>query len=151
MSLILCYCEKCGQTNAISDTELDNIKEEKCVNCDTIGYYKVVPKEYLTDGGLGIKTKLNDRFIENIVKSSPNYDQVCWDRREAFKEIQKHNNELLENDKVKQANVPKCPTCQSTNLKKITVTSKAMNTALFGLFGTKRHKTFHCNNCGYEW
>ena len=49
MSLILCYCEKCGQTNAISDTELDNIKEEKCVNCDTIGYYKVVPKEYLTD------------------------------------------------------------------------------------------------------
>ena len=103
MSLILCYCEKCGQTNAISDTELDNIKEEKCVNCDTIGYYKVVPKEYLTD------------------------------------------------DKVKQANVPKCPTCQSTNLKKITVTSKAMNTALFGLFGTKRHKTFHCNNCGYEW
>lgn len=46
---------------------------------------------------------------------------------------------------------PKCPTCQSTNLKKITVTSKAMNTALFGLFGTKRNKTFHCNNCGYEW
>lgn len=48
-------------------------------------------------------------------------------------------------------NKPKCPTCQSTNLKKITVTSKAMNTAMFGLFGTKRHKTFHCDNCGYEW
>ena len=48
-------------------------------------------------------------------------------------------------------NAPKCPTCQSTNLKKITATSKAMNTALFGLFGTKRHKTYHCNNCGYEW
>lgn len=50
-----------------------------------------------------------------------------------------------------QANVPKCPTCQSTNLKKITVASKTMDTAIFGLFGTKRHKTFHCNNCGYEW
>lgn len=49
-----------------------------------------------------------------------------------------------------QSNVSKYPTCQSTNLKKITVTSKAMNIALFGLFGTKRHKTFHCNNCGYE-
>lgn len=57
-----------------------------------------------------------------------------------------------EQEKIQQAqNIPKCPTCQSTNLKKITVTSKAMNTALFGLFGTKRHKTFHCNNCGYEW
>lgn len=48
-------------------------------------------------------------------------------------------------------NIPKCPTCQSTNLKKITVTSKAINTTMFGIFGTKRHKTFHCNNCGYEW
>ena len=46
---------------------------------------------------------------------------------------------------------PKCPTCSSTNLKKISVTSKAVNTAMFGIFGTKRHKTFHCNNCGYEW
>lgn len=48
-------------------------------------------------------------------------------------------------------NKPKCPTCQSTNLKKITATSKIVNTAMFGIFGTKRHKTFHCNNCGYEW
>ena len=48
-------------------------------------------------------------------------------------------------------NKPKCPTCQSTNLKKISTTSKVVNTAVWGIFGTKRHKTFHCNNCGYEW
>ena len=51
----------------------------------------------------------------------------------------------------KLLNKPKCPTCNSTNLKKISTTSKVVNTAVFGLFGTKRHKTFHCNNCGYEW
>ena len=48
-------------------------------------------------------------------------------------------------------NKPKCPTCQSQNLKKISATSKVVNTAVWGIFGTKRHKTFHCNNCGYEW
>lgn len=48
-------------------------------------------------------------------------------------------------------NKPKCPTCQSTNLKKISTTSKVVNTAVWGILGTKRHKTFHCNNCGYEW
>lgn len=48
-------------------------------------------------------------------------------------------------------NKPKCPTCQSINLKKISTTSKVVNTAMFGLLGTKRYKTFHCNNCGYEW
>ena len=48
-------------------------------------------------------------------------------------------------------NKPKCPTCNSTNLKKISTTSKVVNTAVFGLFGTKRFKQFHCNNCGFEW
>lgn len=48
-------------------------------------------------------------------------------------------------------NIPHCPTCGSTNIKKISTTSKAVNTVAFGIFGTKRHKTFHCNNCGYEW
>lgn len=52
---------------------------------------------------------------------------------------------------VKQANIPHCPTCGSTNIEKITATSKAVNTIVFGIFGTKRHKSFHCNNCKYEW
>ena len=61
------------------------------------------------------------------------------------------NQAACEMDRIAQQNKPKCPTCNSTNLKKITVTSKVMNTAMFGLFGTKRYKNFHCNNCGYEW
>ncbi|MFG6356325.1 MAG: hypothetical protein K1W26_05780 [Acetatifactor sp.] len=48
-------------------------------------------------------------------------------------------------------NKPKCPTCSSTNLKEISITSKIADTAMYGIFGTKRNKTFHCNNCGYEW
>ncbi|MBD5136046.1 MAG: hypothetical protein HDT39_08825 [Lachnospiraceae bacterium] len=61
------------------------------------------------------------------------------------------SNDVLEKNAVRNTLSPKCPTCSSTNLKKISVTSKAVNTAMFGIFGTKRHKTFHCNNCGYEW
>ena len=48
-------------------------------------------------------------------------------------------------------NKPKCPTCNSSNLKKISLTSKAVNTAVVGIFGTKRHKQINSNNCGYEW
>lgn len=58
-----------------------------------------------------------------------------------------HNNAIAQ----EWQNKPKCPTCNSTNLKKISATSKVVNTAVFGLFGTKRFKQFHCNNCGYEW
>lgn len=151
MSLILCYCEKCGQINAISNKELNNLKEEFCVGCDSIGYYKIVPQKYLTSGGLAIKTELNNKFVEDILKSSTNFDQECWDRREAFKEIQKHNNELLENDKIGQSNIPKCPTCDSTDIARISTTAKVVNTAMFGILGQKRKHQFKCNNCKYEW
>lgn len=40
-----------------------------------------------------------------------------------------------------------CPYCQSNNTKKITTTAKVINTSVFGIFGTKRFKQWHCNNC----
>ena len=66
-------------------------------------------------------------------------------QKEEFAKKQKQMNQSLSN------NIPKCPTCGSTNLKKITATQKASNAVLFGLFGNKRKKQFHCNTCGYEW
>lgn len=46
---------------------------------------------------------------------------------------------------------PRCPTCSSSNLRKITFGEKAGGFALLGVFSRKVHKQFHCNNCGYEW
>jgi len=43
--------------------------------------------------------------------------------------------------------IVQCPYCHSANTTKITATSKAVNTALFGFLGTKRHKQWHCNQC----
>ena len=48
-------------------------------------------------------------------------------------------------------NIPKCPTCGSTSLSKITATSKAVSVGLFGIFSQKVKKTWHCENCKYEW
>lgn len=49
------------------------------------------------------------------------------------------------------SNIPKCPTCSSTNITRISATSRVINAGMFGLLGNKRKKTFHCNNCKYEW
>lgn len=54
--------------------------------------------------------------------------------------------------KLQQAKfIPKCPICQSTNIKRVSGTSKAISVALFGLLSQKVKKQFHCNNCGYMW
>lgn len=43
--------------------------------------------------------------------------------------------------------IPKCPTCGSPDIKKISGVSKA----LWGIFSQKVHKQWRCNNCDNEW
>ena len=47
--------------------------------------------------------------------------------------------------------VPKCPTCGSQNLTRITGFDRVINAAIFGLLGNKRKYHWHCNNCKYDW
>lgn len=58
---------------------------------------------------------------------------------------------MEEERREREANRPKCPTCGSTKIKKVSATSKAVSVGLFGLFSQKVKKTWHCNSCGYEW
>lgn len=44
-----------------------------------------------------------------------------------------------------------CPYCHSTNVKKISGTSKAASVALWGIFSQKVRKNFHCNSCKSEF
>lgn len=49
--------------------------------------------------------------------------------------------------KAKEANLPKCPICGSTNLKKLSFTNKAISVGVFGLLSNKINKTWECKNC----
>ena len=52
---------------------------------------------------------------------------------------------------AEESNIPKCPTCGSTKLSKISTASKAGSVFLFGLLSQKVKKTWHCDNCKYEF
>lgn len=154
MSLII--CSECGKK--ISD------KATICIHCGC----PIKKDENLHASKRFVYMCMSDSCLSNPFKEFDEYKegiQVCPD---CGKQLEYYETEIINDDtdlvverykedfqrnmnSTQLLNVPKCPTCQSTNLKKITATSKAMNTALFGLFGMKRHKTFHCNNCGYEW
>ena len=56
-----------------------------------------------------------------------------------------------ESIKPQKQNVPKCPTCGSTKLSKVSTMSKAGSVIMWGLFSQKVKKTWHCDNCKYEW
>lgn len=48
-------------------------------------------------------------------------------------------------------NIPKCPICSSTKIRKISAMSKAASVAMWGVLSRKVHKQWHCDTCGSEW
>ena len=48
-------------------------------------------------------------------------------------------------------NLPKCPTCGSTNIEKISAGKKVKGSLLFGVFSSDVRNTMHCKNCGAKW
>ena len=52
---------------------------------------------------------------------------------------------------TKKANQPKCPTCGSTDIKKISTASKVLGAGMFGLFSKTSRSQFECKSCGYKF
>ncbi len=56
-----------------------------------------------------------------------------------------------EEERKRQANIPKCPTCGSTNIEKISAGKKMSGAFLFGIFSSDIRNTMHCKDCGAKW
>ena len=103
---------------------------------------------------------MKQKLIEDLVKTSPNFDKYYFDnainikgqKDEAFNAKIAHGKAVLEGkDKGNKFGVS-CPYCKATNVRKITVTSKAIHTSIFGLWGIGRNsKNYHCDHCGSDF
>lgn len=49
------------------------------------------------------------------------------------------------------ANIPRCPTCGSTNIKRISMSRKVVSAGFLGIASGSVLKTFECKNCKYRW
>ena len=125
-------CYTCGSDTLLTNDELNKIRQEIKASkgktleklLDDMKYRKV--QEYIT-----LKQNRDEKYPE-FIKNENIKAQV----NPSFAKAQK-------------TSVPEvvCPYCKSTNTKKITSKEKAVNIALFGIFGNKRKYQWHCNNC----
>lgn len=74
-------------------------------------------------------------------------------RHRQLLEQQQKNIARMQKEADKKNCIPQCPICRSTNIKKITLTKRAVKTAAFGAFGAvdDMGKTYQCNNCGSKF
>lgn len=101
------------------------------------------------------------KFIQELTNCSDDDAQQLWcELSEQYGT--KENNPAISDltpQQIAQANAqaqellnkPHCPTCGSTNIKKIGGIERGASIAAFGIFSKKINKTFKCGNCGYTW
>lgn len=125
---MLIKCPECGKE--ISD------QSKQCIHC---GYpLEEVYKDGTTKGTqIRVICKKCGYIAEIDERTSLGKCPLCG--KEQF--------EIIGTYQPKLRPIVECPYCHSTNTTKISATSKAVSTALFGIFGTKRYNQYHCNDC----
>ena len=90
--------------------------------------------------------------------------KFCKNKMEAWKPHISHTDFTLKNVQkkmepvrynksttVSQPNVPTCPTCHSTNVRRMSGLETGASIIVLGIFSRKINKTFQCNNCKCTW
>lgn len=161
---MLLYCAKCGLMY------LGTYNQEVCWICNSI--CRKVPSQYMVSlngeiSDIAIDKDKEQQFIEERIKNSPDFDQAMWDLRE--QKLEERQKEFNAQDDAaiisalragadpktafvnKGQNMPKCPTCGSTNIQEISGTKRWLSAGLFGLASSDVGKSWKCNNCGSKF
>ena len=145
---MLHYCKKCGRVVEI------NTQDITCDCCKSTVF--PVPEKYWLDGlDFLISNESKALLIEELVKTSPEFDQYLFDHRDEilakqsaeFDAKMAHGKAILE----EQGRRVTCSYCGSSNVKKIGLLNRAVSTELWGLGSKKIGKQWHCNNCGSDF
>lgn len=146
-------CDKCGCTDIMDKKEYTNLyntfqnaSEKKRQELRKAPEYQLICKyKFIVDK--------NNTIEKRKVQSAKDKEKFKQEQNQYYQSLQqKSYQKQVSKTKDEQKFVPKCPTCHSTNLSKITTAHKAGKIALFGIFGMGDNgKTWKCNNCGSKF
>lgn len=166
MGKIIYFCKSCSETG-------DNNRNLKYYSDEQLNYKKGYIYEDIAKGNTSVcpycdselikadiseedyillgKATNNNRQLLDAMVDLHKKDVIEYELKMSQFRNQYEQSQRVEKQKQESYNIPKCPTCSSTDITRISTTAKVVNAGMFGLFGNKRKKTFHCNSCKYEW
>lgn len=151
------YCPICGETQML----LNNCYVRQCIGCrQTVMLIdSLYEDKYYQEKSIklfGNPTHWHEILIDEEISRNPHFKKELVGSKMSKEEHDKILDDIFKakiqrETKNQNTNVPKCPTCQSTNIKKISVAKRATHGFMFGIFSKTAFSQFECNNCGYKW
>lgn len=148
-ALFMYMCKNCGITLFYTKEEVQTAKCD-CENTDYV-CLDVNPVEY---------SNMSQTEKDNLVKRKLNLSQSQFaEISEEWKKIRaevdrEYYKKRLEQRNTKHSisqNIPKCPTCGSTNIKRITTANRAVSVLTLGILSGKIGKNYECLDCKAKW
>ena len=133
---------KCGYKFPYDPIQ-DELIVDLCTNCREIKIYK----NGYHIGGAPTVCPICNNGILTPMGTVDEWNKMSQIEKEKYINMVAHETINKNNSKP----TIKCPYCNSVDTTKISTTSKIVNTAIFGFFGTKRHKQWHCNQCNSDF
>ena len=148
------YCPVCGIITVDQYDQNCNYCNSKIVNAiNSDDYYTEISNEiYYSSSGA------RKALFELEVSKNPLFNKQLYETRIAEKKAkddaefkQRVAKMKAEQHFTSTPNVPTCPTCHSTNIKKISFAKGYLHWRAFGLFSKTARSQFECKSCGYKW
>lgn len=164
----LYYCTNCLNNGQVITTSVNN-------------GYLILKKETVVNGFITYQPSQTDHSKCPHCNGSTVEMSLTVEEWNVLKDISTDSSFILEMDKLKQSDivdfnlklsqfkanasvqqqstfspqpqsiVPRCPTCGSTNIKKISGTKRWVGTGMFGLASSDLGKVMECLNCHAKW
>lgn len=96
-------------------------------------------------------SKHRQQALEQFCYSSPLYSPEDEAKNALYEKKRIMESNAEHSRKIREAKIPKCPTCQSTNIRHIGGGERAMSVIGLGLFSGKIGKNYECLNCKARW
>lgn len=138
----------CPECHNIFDDKFDKDKKQ-CKQCNYSNIILLPDNLNIKMGELFLLSDISKdiNFLNSMIELKQN-DVIEYE----LKMSQFRNQvEQQKNNQVQVTNVIKCPTCNSTKVKRISGTAKVAGAVAFGLFSKTARSQFKCENCGYKW
>lgn len=143
---ILWICPVCGGTYSMPKGEKPN-GDGHCTRCPGI----MVETKYKRGELFGIPG-YNNVSRETILKEYVyNNEQYDFEIMKKWDDIDCGGSGSSSFKSQQTDNKPKCPTCGSTNIKKISTLNRAVSIGTLGLLSGKIGKNYECLNCKAKW
>lgn len=149
------FCPVCGY---VTDTEKISLMhmERKCLYCGSALQGTGKDDQYFFEKALSsyeFGSRNFPTYANEVIRKEVYYDNPLFNKEKYELREQKEQRIVAQNRAGLNPldNVPKCPTCGSKNLTRLSGIGMITMFGGFGVTDGNAGKTFKCNNCGYRW